>query len=72
MSKKIYKRLTIAILGALIGAIATPILVLVFSGGLSFEEIGNYAVGGAVCFAILGFAFPKPMVKVLFVFTLFQ
>ncbi len=68
----IYTRLITAILSGLIGAIVVPVFALIFSGGLSLEEIGNYAMGGAVCFAILGFAFPKPMGSVLFVLTLFQ
>ena len=37
----------------------------------SLMQIGNYAMGGAVSFALLGFLFPKPMEKVLFVLTLF-
>ena len=68
----VYYRLTAAIVSALIGTFVVPIVVLVVVGGLTFEEIGNYAIGGAVLFAMLGFMFPKPMEKVLFVLTLFQ
>jgi len=68
----IYGRLIAAIVSALIGAIIVPVLVLLFSGGLDFDAIGSLAIGGAVGFAIFGFAFPKPMGSVLFVLTLFQ
>ena len=68
----IYHRLTVAMISGLIGAFVVPILVLVFSGGLNFDEIAQFAKIGAAGFAILGFAFPKPMESVLFVLTLFQ
>ena len=68
----IYYRLTAAIVSALIGVFVVPIVVLVVVGGLTFEEIKQFAMGGAVLFAVLGFLFPKPMEKVLFVLTLFQ
>jgi len=68
----IYGRLIAAIVSALIGAIIVPVLVLLFSGRLDFDDIANFAIGGSVSFAVLGFAFPKPMEKVLFVLTLFQ
>ena len=74
MEKKkttIYHRLTAAIVSALIGTFVVPIFVLVVVGDLTFEEIGNHAIGGAVLFALLGFLFSKPMEKVLFVLTLF-
>ena len=70
--QSIYSRLITATVSALIGAIMIPIFALIFSGGLSLEEIGKYAIGGTVCFAILGFTFPKQIKKVLFVLTLFQ
>ena len=66
-----YERITIAIISALIGTFIVPILVLIITGSLGSEKIGNYAVGGAVLFSLLGFLFPKPMGKVLFVLTLF-
>ena len=74
MKKKpsVYHRLTVTIVSALIGAFVVPIVVLVVAGGLTFEEIKSYAIGGAVLFALLGFLFPKPMEKILFVLTLFQ
>lgn len=74
MKKKttIYHKLTVTIVSALIGTFVVPIVVLVVAGGLTFEEIGNYAIGGAVSFAVLGFLFPEPMEKVVFVLTLFQ
>jgi hypothetical protein len=56
----------------LIGAFVVPVIVLVFHGGLDFEQIKMYAPIGAVLFALLGFVFPRLMVKVLFVLTLFQ
>lgn len=68
----IYYRFTAAIVSTLIGTFVVPIVVLVVVGDLTFEEIGNYAIGGAVSFAVLGFLFPKPMEKILFVLTLFQ
>ena len=67
----IYGRLITTILAVLIGTFVVPVIVLL-SGGLSFEHIGTYALEGAIGFAILGFLFPKPMEKVLFVLTLFQ
>ncbi len=67
----IYGRLITMTLAALIGTFVTPIAVLVFSGGISSEEISTYALGGAIGFAVLGFLFPKPMEKILFVLTLF-
>ena len=67
----IYKRLTISMISALIGTFIVPILALIITGSLGSEQIGNYAMGGAVLFALLGFLFPKPMGKVLFVLTLF-
>ena len=67
----IYGRLITMILAAIIGTFVTPIAVLVFSGGITSEEIGTYAFGGAIGFAVLGFLFPKPMEKILFVLTLF-
>ena len=68
----IYHRFTVAIISGLIGAFIVPILVLLFSGGLNFDEIAQFAKIGAVSFAVLGFAFPKLMGHVLFVLTLFQ
>ena len=68
----IYYRFTAAIVSALIGTFVVPIVVLVVVGGLAFDEIKSYAIGGAVLFALLGFLFPKPMEKILFVLTLFQ
>ena len=67
-----YERITIAIISALIGTFIVPILALIITGSLESEKIGNYAIGGAVLFALFGFLFPKPMGKVLFVLTLFQ
>lgn len=67
-----YERIIIAIISALIGTFVVPILALLFTGSLESEQIGSYAMGGAVSFALLGFLFPKPMGKVLFVLTLFQ
>jgi len=74
MKKKpsVYHKLTVTIVSALIGTFVMPIVVLVVMGGLTFEEIGNYAMCGAVSFALFGFLFPKPMEKILFVLTLFQ
>ena len=66
-----YERITIAIISALIGTFIVPILALIITGSLESDEIGNYSIGGAVLFALLGFLFPKPMGKVLFVLTLF-
>ena len=68
----IYRRLTTGILAALIGAIVVPIINLLFQGGLDFDQIKMYAIGGAGLFALLGVMFPKPMEKILFVMTLFQ
>ena len=68
----IYKRLTMSMISALIGTFIVPILALIITGSLVSEQIGSYAMGGAVSFALLGFLFPKPMGKVLFVLTLFQ
>ena len=68
----IYKRLTMSMISALIGTFIVPILALIITGSLESGQIGNYAMGGAVSFALLGFLFPKPMEKVLFVLTLFQ
>jgi len=68
----IYHRLTVAIISGLIGTFIVPILILLFSGGLSFDKIGYFAKVGMAIFTILGFAFPKPMGNVLFVLTLFQ
>ena len=59
------------ILSALIGIFIVPILALIITGSLGSRQIGDYAMGGAVSFALLGFLFPKPMEKVLFVLTLF-
>ena len=67
-----YGRIIIAIISALIGTFIVPILALITTGSLGSENVGNYAVGGAVSFSLLGFLFPKPMGKVLFVLTLFQ
>ena len=67
----IYKKLIMSIVSALIGAFIVPILVLIITGSLESGQIGNYATGGAVSFALLAFLFPKPMEKVLFVLTLF-
>ena len=67
----IYKRLTLSLISALIGTFVVPILALIITGSLKSEQIGSYAMGGAVSFALLGFLFPKPMGKVLFVLTLF-
>ena len=75
MTKKkpsIYYRLSATIVSALIGAFVVPIVVLMVAGGLTFEEIKQVAMGGAVLFAVLGFLFPKLMEKILFVLTLFQ
>lgn len=68
----LYGKLTVAIVSALIGTFVAPILVLVFTDGLTFEQIGYDVMGGATLFAVLGFLFPKPMGKVLFVLILFQ
>ncbi len=68
----LYTRAITAIVSALIGTFVVPILVLLFTGSLNFGETGNYAIGGAVLFAVLGLIFPNAMVKVLFVLTLFQ
>ena len=68
----IYKRLTMSMILALIGTFVVPILALIFTGSLESGQIGNYAMGGAISFALLGFLFPEPMGKVLFVLTLFQ
>ncbi len=68
----LYSRAITAIVSALIGTFVVPILALLLTGSLGSEEIGNYAIGGAVFFAVLGFLFPRPMEKVLFVMTLFQ
>ena len=68
----IYKRLTMSLISALIGTFILPILALIITGSLGSEQIGNYAMGGAVSFALLGFLFPEPMGKTLFVLTLFQ
>ena len=61
-----------SMISALIGTFIVPILALIITGSLVSEQIGSYAMGGAVSFALLGFLFPKPMGKVLFVLTLFQ
>jgi len=66
-----YKRITIMILSSLIGTFIVPILALIITGSLVSEQIGDYAMGGAISFALLGFLFPEPMGKVLFVLTLF-
>ena len=66
-----YERIIIAIISALIGTFIVPIWALIITGSLGSENIGNYAMGGAVSFVLLGFLFPKPMGKVLFVLTLF-
>ena len=68
----IYKRLTMLMISALIGTFVVPILALIFTGSLESGQIGDYAMGGAISFALLGFLFPEPMGKVLFVLTLFQ
>ena len=68
----IYKRLTLSLISALIGTFVVPILALIITGSLESEQIGSYAMGGAVSFVLLCFLFPKPMGKVLFVLTLFQ
>ena len=68
----IYKRLTLSLISALIGTFVVPILALIITGSLESEQIGNYAMGGALSFALLGFLFPNLMGKVLFVLTLFQ
>ena len=68
----LYSRAITAIVSALIGTFVVPILALLFTGSLNSEEIGDYAMGGAVLFAVLGFLFPRPMEKILFVLTLFQ
>ncbi len=68
----IYGRLTIAIVSALIGTFVVPMAALIVADGLSFEQIGHYAIGGAAGFAVIGYLFPNPMGKVLFVLTLFQ
>jgi hypothetical protein len=68
----IYRRLMISLVAALIGTFVVPIIILLFQGSLDFEQIKMYAPIGAVLFALLGFVFPRLMVKVLFVLTLFQ
>ena len=68
----IYKRLTLSFISALIGTFVVPILALIITGSLESEQIGNYAMGGALSFALLCFLFPDLMGKVLFVLTLFQ
>ena len=61
-----------SMISALIGTFVVPILALIFTGSLESGQIGDYAMGGAISFALLGFLFPEPMGKVLFVLTLFQ
>jgi hypothetical protein len=68
----IYHRLMTGIVAALIGTFVVPIIILLFQGGLDFDQIKMYAIGGAGVFALLGVIFPKPMEKVLFVLILFQ
>jgi hypothetical protein len=68
----IYHRLMTGIVAALIGTFVVPIIILLFQGGLDFDQIKMYAFGGAGVFALLGVMFPKMMEKVLFVLTLFQ
>jgi hypothetical protein len=68
----LYRRLTIGIVAALIGAFVVPVIVLLFQGGLDFEGIKTYAFIGVALFATAGFVFPRVMEKILFVLTLFQ
>ena len=68
----IYRRLTTGLLAALIGTFVVPIIILLFQGGLDFDQIKMYAFGGAGVFALLGVMFPEAMEKILFVLTLFQ
>jgi len=69
----VYHRLSIAILGALIGFFITLIVVaLSISGSVTFVMMGKIACIGAVIFALLGYIFPKKTEKVLFVIALFQ
>ena len=60
------------IVGALIGTFIVPIAGLILLGGLNFDAIGSFAIGGAILFGVTSFLLPNKMKKVLFVLTLFQ
>ena len=65
------KRVGVTFLSAFLGAIIVTVAVLI-SGVSDLKTIALSAAIGFCFFALLGFAFPKFMIRVLFFITLFQ